>query len=307
MLHAHQHLDAKIKQKMIINKTYPHYVCFLLHNAQILVKILFHIPCSYLLISGAIGNNLCGKPLNRCSDSSSKKSSILLIAIIVVAVIALASIIAILFVLRRRRRSSQNKSSQEVESQSQSQNSAGLMKKETQSIDLSVDIKKGENGDLNFVKKDRETFDLQDLLKASAEVLGGGSFGSTYKAVVLNGPAVVVKRFRHMNNLGKEEFFDHMRRLGSLSHPNLLPLVAFYYRKEEKLLVYDFVENGSLASYLHGMPANLSHLPCTIIQNFSQKPQSDKHEKLIFHIQTSIQRRIYIYNMVVAIARTFFN
>ncbi|KAK2659256.1 hypothetical protein Ddye_005789 [Dipteronia dyeriana] len=43
-----------------------------------------------------------------------------------------------------------------------------------------------------------------------------------------------------------------MRKLGSLSHPNLLPLVAFYYRKEEKLLVSDFVPNGSLASHLHG-------------------------------------------------------
>ncbi|MCD9642785.1 hypothetical protein HAX54_029797 [Datura stramonium] len=43
-----------------------------------------------------------------------------------------------------------------------------------------------------------------------------------------------------------------MRRLEKLSHPNVLPLVAFYYRREEKLLVTDFVDNGSLASHLHG-------------------------------------------------------
>jgi hypothetical protein len=38
-----------------------------------------------------------------------------------------------------------------------------------------------------------------------------------------------------------------------LKHSNLLPLVAYYYRKEEKLLITDFVEKGSLAAHLHGM------------------------------------------------------
>ncbi|KAJ6732100.1 LEUCINE-RICH REPEAT RECEPTOR-LIKE PROTEIN KINASE PXC1 [Salix purpurea] len=71
-------------------------------------------------------------------------------------------------------------------------------------------------------------------------------------AVLLDGPAMVVKRFRHMSSGGKEEFHEHMRKLGALSHPNLLPLVAYYYRKEDKLLISDFIENGSLASRLHG-------------------------------------------------------
>ncbi|XP_061371298.1 pollen receptor-like kinase 2 [Gastrolobium bilobum] len=73
------------------------------------------------------------------------------------------------------------------------------------------------------------------------------------KVMVLNGPVMVVKRFQHMNNLGKKEFFEHMKRLGRLTHPNLLPPVAFFYNEEDKLLVHDFVENGSLASHLHGM------------------------------------------------------
>lgn len=94
---------------------------------------------------------------------------------------------------------------------------------------------------------------MEDLLRASAEVLGSGSFGSSYKAVLAMGPALVVKRFRSMNNVGREEFQAHMDRLGRLSHPNLLPLVAYYYTKEEKLFISDFVENGSLATHLHGM------------------------------------------------------
>lgn len=111
---------------------------------------------------------------------------------------------------------------------------------------------KSEHGKLTFVRDDREKFDLEDLLRASAEILGSATFGSSYKAMIMNDQVVVVKRYKHMNIVGREEFDEHMTRLGSLSHPNLLPLVAYYYRKEEKLLISDFVVNGSLASVLHG-------------------------------------------------------
>ncbi|KAL6491773.1 hypothetical protein OROGR_034138 [Orobanche gracilis] len=107
-------------------------------------------------------------------------------------------------------------------------------------------------GKLSFVRDDRQKFDLQDLMRASAEVLGSGNFGASYKAVLVDGEALVVKRFKQMNNVAKEDFHEHMRRLGRVKHPNLLPLVAYLYRKEEKLLVFDYVHNGSLSAHLHG-------------------------------------------------------
>ncbi|KAK4803117.1 hypothetical protein SAY86_001320 [Trapa natans] len=110
---------------------------------------------------------------------------------------------------------------------------------------------------LSFVSGDREMFSLQELLRASAEVLGSGNFGSSYKAVIPSGQTMVVKRYKQMNGMGREDFNEQMKRLGRLKHPNLLPLVAYYYRKEEKLLVYDFVHNGSLASHLHGNNSGL--------------------------------------------------
>ena len=170
-----------------------------------------------------------------------------------VIVVVLISILALLFIRYRRRKSEKPVLVEDAPPLSSFAVSSEPKSIEAKSIDVASVSNKGEDGDLNFVRNDREVFDLQYLLRASAEVLGSGSFGSTYKAMVLNGPVVVVKRFKHMNNLGKQEFFEHMKRLGRLTHPNLLPLVAFYYGKEEKLLVYDFVENGSLASHLHGM------------------------------------------------------
>ena len=132
---------------------------------------------------------------------------------------------------------------------------ADLDRVEQGSSEHSTMSKKGENnsGKLTFLRDDAERFDLGDLLKASAEVLGSGYFGSSYKAALMTGKMMVVKRFRHMNNVGREEFQEHMRRLGRLGHTNLLPLVAFYYRKEEKLLVSEYVNNVSLAVHLHGM------------------------------------------------------
>ncbi|GKD19212.1 pollen receptor-like kinase 4 [Tanacetum coccineum] len=108
------------------------------------------------------------------------------------------------------------------------------------------------DGKLTFFRDNYGCFDLQDLLRASAEVLGSGNFGSCCKATLMDGHCVVVKRYIHMTNCGKDEFHHHMRTLGNLSHPNLLPLIAYYYRPQEKLLVYKFVHNGSLSKQLHG-------------------------------------------------------
>lgn len=113
--------------------------------------------------------------------------------------------------------------------------------------------RKVDPGRLTFVRDDRGRFiELQDLLKATAEVLGTANLGVCYRATLTSGHSVVVKRFKEMNRVGREDFEEHMRRLGRLSHPNLLPLVAYYYRKEEKLLIHDFVPNRSLANLLHG-------------------------------------------------------
>ncbi|XP_047969131.1 pollen receptor-like kinase 4 [Salvia hispanica] len=104
---------------------------------------------------------------------------------------------------------------------------------------------------LSFMRDDRQKFDLQDLMRASAEVLGSGNFGASYKAVFVDGEAVVVKRFKQMTNVTKDEFHEHMRVLGGLQHPHLLPVVAYLYRKEEKLIVFDFIANTSLGKHLH--------------------------------------------------------
>ncbi|KAJ7555322.1 hypothetical protein O6H91_05G130300 [Diphasiastrum complanatum] len=95
-------------------------------------------------------------------------------------------------------------------------------------------------------------FELEDLLRASAEMLGKGSFGTAYKAVLESGLSVAVKRLKDVSISGRKEFEQHMELIGNLTHPNLVWLQAYCYAKEEKLLVYDYMPNGSLYSLLHG-------------------------------------------------------
>lgn len=95
-------------------------------------------------------------------------------------------------------------------------------------------------------------FDLEDLLRASAEVLGKGSFGTTYKAALEDATTVAVKRLKEVA-VGKREFELQMAVVGNISHENLASLRAYYYSKDEKLMVYDYYVHGSVSQMLHGM------------------------------------------------------
>lgn len=98
----------------------------------------------------------------------------------------------------------------------------------------------------------RKPFELEDLLRASAEMLGKGSLGTVYRAVLDDGSTVAVKRLKDANPCARKEFEQYMDVIGKLKHPNIVRLRAYYYAKEEKLLVYDYLPNGSLHSLLHG-------------------------------------------------------
>nr|DAD36011.1 TPA_asm: hypothetical protein HUJ06_006651 [Nelumbo nucifera] len=104
------------------------------------------------------------------------------------------------------------------------------------------------------------TYSLEDLLKASAETLGRGTMGSTYKAVMESGFIVTVKRLKDSRYPRLDEFRRQMEVLGRLRHPNLVPLRAYFQAKEERLLVYDYFPNGSLFSLIHGNYHYLSPL-----------------------------------------------
>lgn len=104
---------------------------------------------------------------------------------------------------------------------------------------------------LVFFGNSARGFDLEDLLRASAEVLGKGTFGTAYKAVLESGPVVAVKRLKDVT-IPEKEFREKIDGVGAMDHQNLVPLRAYYFSRDEKLLVYDYMSMGSLSALLHG-------------------------------------------------------
>ncbi|XP_077214289.1 putative leucine-rich repeat receptor-like protein kinase IMK3 [Tasmannia lanceolata] len=95
-------------------------------------------------------------------------------------------------------------------------------------------------------------FTADDLLCATAEIMGKSTYGTVYKATLEDGSQVAVKRLREKIAKSQREFEVEVNALGKIRHPNLLALRAYYLGpKGEKLLVFDFMPKGSLASFLH--------------------------------------------------------
>lgn len=98
----------------------------------------------------------------------------------------------------------------------------------------------------------KRSMKFDDLLKCPAELLGKGKHGNVYKVMAVDGSVLVVRRIKEWM-ISSEEFHKRMEMINKARHKNVLPLVAFYCSKQEKLVVYEFQLNGSLLNLIHGM------------------------------------------------------
>ncbi|KAG8383290.1 hypothetical protein BUALT_Bualt05G0169300 [Buddleja alternifolia] len=109
----------------------------------------------------------------------------------------------------------------------------------------------GGEGDLVAIDKGF-SFELDELLRASAYVLGKSGLGIVYKVVLGNGIPVAVRRLGEGGEQRYKEFVAEVQAIGRIKHPNVVKLRAYYWAPDEKLLISDFISNGNLASALRG-------------------------------------------------------
>ncbi|XP_071716839.1 probable inactive receptor kinase At1g48480 [Rutidosis leptorrhynchoides] len=206
------------------------------------------------------GNELCGPPLDSCpNESKSNKLSAGAITGIVVGS-ALGSILIIILILFIYRNCNKSRNSQQTVQDAASsipQSPEKPYELNFRSPDhIMANENTGSEDSGRIDDRDELTFFgeggflLEDLLRASAEVLGKGIVGTTYKAYLDQG-VVIVKRFKNVC-VSKRQFTKKIESIGELYHENLLPIKGYYYGKEEKLLVFDYMPMGSLSSFLHG-------------------------------------------------------
>lgn len=91
--------------------------------------------------------------------------------------------------------------------------------------------------------------DLQHATKNFSEKLGGGGFGSVFKGKLSDSSVIAVKRLDSISQ-GEKQFRSEVSTIGTIQHVNLVRLRGFCSEGNKKLLVYDYMENGSLDSHL---------------------------------------------------------
>ncbi|MED6123864.1 hypothetical protein PIB30_053568 [Stylosanthes scabra] len=127
---------------------------------------------------------------------------------------------------------------------------------------------KNKTGTLVTVDGDKE-LEVETLLKASAYILGATGSSIMYKAVLEDGTSLAVRRIGENGVERFKDFENQVRVIAKLVHPNLVRIRGFYWGHDEKLIIYDFVPNGSLANvryskYLHSpfLQASLTYSSC---------------------------------------------
>ncbi|KAF8006268.1 hypothetical protein BT93_K0532 [Corymbia citriodora subsp. variegata] len=96
----------------------------------------------------------------------------------------------------------------------------------------------------------RFTYDhLKTIMNEFGKKLGEGGFGSVFEGTLSDGTKVAIK---HLDGFGqvKKSFIAEVETIGSIHHVNLVRLVGFCAEKSHRLLVYEYMSNGSLDRWI---------------------------------------------------------
>ncbi|PPD85953.1 hypothetical protein GOBAR_DD17106 [Gossypium barbadense] len=120
----------------------------------------------------------------------------------------------------------------------------------------------------SFHKIGFSEYEITDCLKEE-NVIGSGGSGKVYKVVLSNGDAVAVKKLSGVKkeeslsaaDMERDEFETEVEMLGKIRHKNIVRLWCCCITGDDKLLVYEYMPNGSLGDLLHSSKGGLLDWP----------------------------------------------
>ncbi|CAI9275307.1 unnamed protein product [Lactuca saligna] len=99
------------------------------------------------------------------------------------------------------------------------------------------------------------SFSLHEISMATDDFnidnkIGEGGFGPVYKGLLKNGQVIAVKRLSKTSDQGLDEFKNEVICIAKLQHRNLVKLLGYCIHGNEKILIYEYMDNKSLDSFL---------------------------------------------------------
>ncbi|CAH9091047.1 unnamed protein product [Cuscuta epithymum] len=111
----------------------------------------------------------------------------------------------------------------------------------------------------------RKKYTFQDFVTATEgfsedAIIGRGACGVVYKAVMSDGEVIAVKKLKSGGGGGggniESSFTAELTTLGNINHRNIVKLYGYCYHQDSNLLLYEYMESGSLGEILHGNKEN---------------------------------------------------
>ncbi|XP_072963929.1 probable LRR receptor-like serine/threonine-protein kinase At2g24230 [Typha angustifolia] len=138
-------------------------------------------------------------------------------------------------------------------------NISGPFSFQTDSTTWVADVKLATSVPVVIFEKPLLNFTFADLLAATSHfdretLLAEGRFGPVYRGFLPGGIQVAVKVLVHGSTMTDQEAARELERLGQIKHSNLVPLVGYCLAGDQRIAIYEYMENGNLQNLLHDLP-----------------------------------------------------
>jgi Leucine-rich repeat (LRR) protein len=142
------------------------------------------------------------------------------------------------------------------------QNISGPFSFQTDSTTWVADVKQANSVPVVIFEKPLLNITFADLLSATSNfdrgtLLAEGKFGPVYRGFLPGGIHVAVKVLVHGSTLTDQEAARELEYLGGIKHPNLVPLTGYCLAGDQRIAIYDYMENGNLQNLLHDLPLGI--------------------------------------------------
>ncbi|PIA51448.1 hypothetical protein AQUCO_01100348v1 [Aquilegia coerulea] len=94
--------------------------------------------------------------------------------------------------------------------------------------------------------------DLEEATQNFSKNIGKGSFGPVYYGRMKDGREVAVKIMAEASSHGEHQFLNEVALLSRIHHKHLVPLIGYCKESDQRILVYEYMHNGTLQDHIHG-------------------------------------------------------